>query len=234
LSTSFASVYDAGADARFLPFVHLIEAISMTRSLRIMLPRGATMAMVGAAVSLVACKKSDTAMSDTATMTVTSMTGDTTVRSAAAGTAMSDATILARVAAANQGEVDAGKLAESKATNPDVKAFARMMVTDHGKMLSDGEALAKRINVTPDAAAADSIRAANKAMGDMLAAAPKGATFDTAYVNGQVIGHQNALDMLKSAADAAQNPDLKKALTDAQQPVQSHLDRIKDIQGKMK
>jgi putative membrane protein len=147
---------------------------------------------------------------------------------------MTDAGIVAMVAAANQGEIDAGKMAGSKASNADVKAFGRMMVTDHGKMLSQGNALAKRLNITPDTAAADSIMAANKMMADMLTATSTGTTFDTAYVNGQVMGHENTLSMLKNAADRAQNADLKKMLTDAQEPVEQHLDRIKDIQGKMK
>ncbi len=71
-------------------------------------------------------------------------------------------------------------------------------------------------------------------MADMLTAAPEGAAFDTAYVNGQVTGHENTLAMLKDAADKARNADLQKMLTDAQKPVEQHLDRIEDIQGKMK
>ncbi len=42
-----------------------------------------------------------------------------------------DAQIAAIVVAANQVDIDAGKLAESKASNADVKAFAHRMVTDH-------------------------------------------------------------------------------------------------------
>ena len=40
--------------------------------------------------------------------------------------------------------------------------------------------------------------------------------------------------MIKRAEGAAQNADLKTMLTKAEPQVQSHLDRIKDIQGKMK
>jgi len=199
------------------------------------MPRTAAVTAFGAIVALSACKKNDNNAVDTTAMTHPS---DTTMATPAAAppaaAPMTDAAIVGKVVAANQGEIAAGKIAEGKATNPDVKAFARMMVTDHSKMLSEGSALAKKANITPDTAAADSILASNKATGDMLTAAPKGTTFDTAYVNAQVTGHQNTLDMIKSAADKAQNPDLKKMLTDAQTPVQQHLDRIKEIQGKMK
>jgi putative membrane protein len=148
--------------------------------------------------------------------------------------AMTDAQILAMLAAANQGEIDAGKMASTKATNASVKSFARDMVTAHTKMLNDGNALAKKLNVTPDTAAADSINAMNQSTAATLTAAAKGAAFDSAYVNAQVAGHEYVLDMVKRAEEQAQNADLKSALTAAEPQVQQHLDRIKDIQSKMK
>ena len=184
-----------------------------------------------------ACKRGERGAADT-TMSTMDNTGAAMSDSArAAATAMSrmtDAQIFARLTAANEGEIAAGKMAASKATNADVKAFARQMIADHTKMLNDGNALAKRLNVTPDMAAADSIRTANGAMADQLRAAPKGMAFDSAYVNGQVMGHQATLDMIRTAEDQAQNADLKQALSDAAPMVEKHLDRIKDIQGKLK
>ncbi len=187
-----------------------------------------------------ACKKDenrgagDTTMS-TMAATDSSLAKDTTQTASAATpqTAMTDAQIFAGLAAANQGEIAAGKMAESKATNADVKAFARMMVADHTRLLNDGNALAKRLKVIPDTDAADSIRNANQTMAEQLKGAPKGMTFDTTYVNGQVVGHGTTLDMIKNASGRAQNADLKKALNDAIPVVQHHLDRIKDIQGKL-
>lgn len=174
----------------------------------------------------------DTSMNATAPANTTA-TATGAANAPAPGT-MTDAQIFARLAAANEGEVAAGRMAEKKATNADVKAFARMMVTDHTKLLNDGNALAKKLNVTPDTAAADSIRNANKTLADQLRGAAKGAAFDSTYVDAQVTGHQATLDMLKNAAGAAQNADLKKALNDAMPVVQKHLGRIQSIQGKLK
>src|SRR3954466_14535490 len=53
----------------------------------------------------------------------------------AAGAGPSDAQIAAIVVAANQVDIDAGKLAESKSTSSQVKAFAQRMVTDHSGVL---------------------------------------------------------------------------------------------------
>jgi putative membrane protein len=196
---------------------------------------------LGAVTVLAACKKNDNAADTTmagsadTSMNMSAGTGSSTSMNAGApAKAMTDAGIFAMLSAANQGEIDAGKMASSKATNASVKSFARDMVTDHTKMLNDGNALAKKLNITPDSSAADSIMATNKSTAATLTSAAKGAAFDSAYVNAQVAGHQSVLDLIKRAEGSAQNADLKTMLTSAESKVQSHLDRIKDIQGKLK
>jgi putative membrane protein len=44
---------------------------------------------------------------------------------------VNDAQIASIVITANQVDIDAGQLAASRATNDEVKTFARLMVTDH-------------------------------------------------------------------------------------------------------
>jgi predicted outer membrane protein len=108
------------------------------------------------------------------------------------------------------------------------------MVIAHTAMLDSGNALAKKLNITPDPAAADSIDEMSRPTGVALRAAPQGAAFDSAYVNAQVPGHQYVLDMIKRDESAARNANLKSALTSAEPKVQAHLDRIRTIQGKLK
>ncbi len=210
---------------------------------------------LGATVMLGACKKGDANTADTTAMaaapgadSMKNAGASTGAMNAGAGSStsmnnggamagnqtMTDPQIFAAVAAVNQGEIDAGKMASTKATNPAVRAFAHAMVTDHSMMLTKGTALAKKLNITPAPMANDSTVAMNQATASMLSSAPKGMAFDSAYVNSQVAGHQHVLDMIKSAQGQAQNADLKAMLTSAQPAIQRHLDRIKDIQGKMK
>jgi putative membrane protein len=202
--------------------------------------RSSAFAVALCAVTMLgACKKGNEAADTTvagAGATDTSMAagaGSSTSMKAPAAT-MTDAQIFAMLAAANRGEIDAGKMASTKATSASVRSFARDMVTAHTKMLNDGNALAKKLNITPDTTAADSINAMNQSTAATLTAAAKGAAFDSAYVNAQVAGHEYVLDMIKRAEGQAQNPELKSALTSAEPQVQQHLDRIKDIQSKLK
>jgi len=51
--------------------------------------------------------------------------------SAALAQGVTDAQIASIVVTANQVDIDAGKIAEARATSHEVKTFARLMVTDH-------------------------------------------------------------------------------------------------------
>ena len=199
------------------------------------------LAVAACAAALAACAKKEGATTDTAA--APAMRSDTgmapmapsTPAPAPAGTVAvtSDAEILAAIGMTNASEIGEGKLAETKATNADVKSFARDMVKDHTSLQGDADKLAKKINVTPKApAAADDMKKESAAVMDSLKAA-KGATFDQQYIAGQVTDHQKALDNLKSFEGSAQNADLKNLIQQAIPKVQQHLDRARELQGKM-
>ncbi len=64
--------------------------------------------------------------------------------------AITDAQIAAIVVTANQVDIDAGKLAASTATDPQVKAFGQQMVTDHTGVNKQAGALVTKLGVTPE------------------------------------------------------------------------------------
>src|SRR5690349_18860093 len=76
----------------------------------------------------------------------------TFVAAAAAASAQSpnDAQIAAIVVTANQVDIDAGTLAESKASNPEVKAFGKQMVTDHTGVNKQATDLVTKLGVKPE------------------------------------------------------------------------------------
>src|SRR5688572_7363124 len=67
----------------------------------------------------------------------------------ASAQSVNDAQIASIVVTANQVDIDAGKLAESRTTNAEVKAFARLMVTDHTAVNKSATELAAKLKVTP-------------------------------------------------------------------------------------
>jgi hypothetical protein len=63
---------------------------------------------------------------------------------------VTDAQIASIVVTANQVDIDAGKLAEARATRDEVKAFARLMATDHTGVNKSATALAAKLELTPE------------------------------------------------------------------------------------
>jgi len=124
-------------------------------------------------------------------------------------------------------EIDAGKIASTKATDPAVKAFAKMMVTDHTAMSKEADPAIKASG-KPIPTELDERR---KGMIDNLNAA-KAADFDAAYLSQQEAAHQEALTLLKGYADGGDDAGLKAVATGAIPKVQAHLDKIHEIQSK--
>src|SRR4051812_36309542 len=68
-------------------------------------------------------------------------------------TAPNDAQIAMIAVTADSIDIDAGKLAEKKASSKEVKEFAATMVRDHTAVNGKATALAKKLNVTPEESA---------------------------------------------------------------------------------
>ena len=132
----------------------------------------------------------------------------------------------------NAGEIAAGKIAQTKASNAEVKAYARDMVQAHTALDKQGAKVSGQTAAT-NAAIRDSVVRANEAMSSQLQSANSGAAFDKAYLDGQVQGHQNALSFLQSAQTQTKSADLKKMISAAIPDVQKHLDRARSLQTKV-
>jgi putative membrane protein len=144
---------------------------------------------------------------------------------------VSDAQIASIVVTANQVDIDAGKLATSKATNPDIKKFGQQMVTDHTGVNKQATALVTKLKVTPED---NSTSQSLKAGGDKNIAnlkSLKGAEFDKAYIDNEVTYHQAVIDAIdKTLVPSAQNAELKALLVKVRPAFVAHLEHAKMIQ----
>ena len=142
-----------------------------------------------------------------------------------------DAQIAAIVVTANQVDIDAGKLAESKADNEQVKAFGRQMVTDHSGVNMQATELVTRLGVKPeDNATAQSLKSGGAANVKALSSL-SGAAFDKAYIDHEVAYHQQVLDAVdKTLIPSAQNAELKALLEKVRPAFVAHLEHAKQVQ----
>src|SRR5215470_10482326 len=132
-------------------------------------------------------------------------------------------------------DIDAGKLAAEKTTNPKVKDFAELMVRDHTSVNDQATALVKKLNLTPEESATSQ---GLKADADKEAAKLKGLTgaaFDKAYVNNEVAYHEKVLGAVdKTLIPNAKNTELKNLLESARPIFVSHLNHAKEVQASLK
>lgn len=187
-----------------------------------------------ALVSACAKKENNADSARLADSTAASASTSTTTQTATtAPPTLTDANIVALVDHANMADSATGSVAASKGTNSEVKAFGRDMMRDHHALRQMGQDLAKKLNVTPQMPPSDSSEARDKAWLDSLNAMPKGASFDKAYIDHEVIAHQMVLSTLHTAEGAAQNADLKALITKAIPTIEAHLKKAQDIQSKL-
>lgn len=147
---------------------------------------------------------------------------------------LTDAEIVAVTSTANNGEIDMANLATKSATNPDVKNFAAMMITQHKDMESKGKALAAKAKITPaDSDASNALKSDVQSTISSLKT-QKGKDFDKAYMESQVKAHRDVLNMFDNKLlPNAQNSDLKTLLTDGRSHVAAHLAKAEEIQKKL-
>jgi putative membrane protein len=153
----------------------------------------------------------------------------------AQGAAPNDAQIAGIVVTANTVDINAGKLAEKKSKNKEVKAFAKQMVTDHTGVNKQATALVKKLKVKPEDS--DISKSLKKGGEDNLKKLKglKGKDFDKAYIDNEVTYHQAVIDALdKTLIPSAQNAELKDTLVKVRPAFVAHLEHAKSIQQSMK
>jgi putative membrane protein len=123
-----------------------------------------------------------------------------------------------------------GKLASTKGTSKAVRDFGLEMVKDHHALRAEGQAFAKKNNITPTPAANDTTQQQAQHTQATMTSMAKGAAWDKAYIDHEVAMHQEVLDNAKSASNATQNAELKALIEKATPIVQQHLDKAKEIQ----
>jgi putative membrane protein len=128
----------------------------------------------------------------------------------------------------NMYEIDAAKIAQDKSKNADVKAFAKMMITDHTAIQNEMKPLIAKAGKTPPT----ELDQRRKGFLDNLrAAAP--ADFDKTYIDQQVAAHKETLTLLNGYAENGDDAGLKAAAAKTAPKVQQHLDKAQAIQAKL-
>ena len=139
----------------------------------------------------------------------------------------SSATYASMAASADNYEIESSKIMLGMAANPDVRAFAQIMIDDHTRTSAALIAAAKSLNVgatnllPPEAAMLKNLRGIDKSKMERL------------YVDQQAMAHERALALHQGYAAQGENAALRAVAADAVPIIQRHLDEIRRIQAAM-
>ncbi|HEX7858432.1 MAG TPA: DUF4142 domain-containing protein [Sphingobium sp.] len=123
-------------------------------------------------------------------------------------------------------EIEAAKLAATNSQSPQVRAFAKMMISGHTESTAKIKAAAKEASpaITPDAALTNDQK---EDLGKLKVL--KGTDFDKAYIDGQVDAHKDALDLMKKYAADGTVASLKTTAGEIAPVVERHLTSAKAL-----
>jgi putative membrane protein len=144
--------------------------------------------------------------------------------------------VLSELHAANQQEINEGKLAADRAQNPDIKKFANDMVSDHTSADQKLTDLAKRLNIDLTSTPDNPVQAAKADTGDAdkrMLSGLSGAAFDVAYLAPQVQQHEMALQLINQG-DKVASGDTKRFLEEIKPTVEAHREHAKNLMKGLK
>jgi putative membrane protein len=123
-------------------------------------------------------------------------------------------------------EIEAGKLAMARATTPDVKEFAEMVMKDHRQAYQLLQALAQSHQVSlPTTPRPEQRKALRKLQ------MKSGAAFEQAYVAAQIKAHKESIALLKAEIQRGQDIETKAFAKELLPAIETHLEEAYRLAG---
>jgi len=139
-----------------------------------------------------------------------------------------DKKFLATAAQSDQNEIALSQLAEQKATNPDVKAFADKMVQEHTQMTASMKPFADSWGLMPPTGPdADHQKEIDKLNG------LSGNDFDKEYMSQMVTDHSKALSAFTTEAKDTKDVKFRTAVIKGKTAVAAHKNMAYDLKKKL-
>jgi putative membrane protein len=139
-----------------------------------------------------------------------------------------DKKFLAMAAQGDQNEIALSKVAEEKATDPDVKAFAEKMVKEHTEMTDSMKPFAEQWGLTPPMGPdADHQKEIDKLNG------MSGKDFDKEYIDQMMTDHTKALSAFTTEAKDTKDMEFRTAVLKGKTMVAAHKNMAYSLKKKM-
>lgn len=140
-----------------------------------------------------------------------------------------DGEFMDRTSQGGMTEAQLGSAAIIKSQNPEIKAFAQKMISDHSETNRQIRDLAKQkvVSLSQTMSVEQTLTLGNISK-------LSGAAFDKEYVKMMVDDHEKTVADFQKTYDSTTDVDLKKFIEETLPKLKMHLQMIKEIQSKMK
>jgi putative membrane protein len=125
-------------------------------------------------------------------------------------------------------EVELGRIAQERATHPDVKAFAQELVRDHQAAGEELRRIATTANPNFPATIDDEAREELTELREEMAKLT-GRDFDRRYIDEMIDDHQDAVDDLEDKAENASHSEVRAWAAKTLPTVRQHLERARAL-----
>jgi putative membrane protein len=169
-------------------------------------------------------KSTDTADTTEFADSTNEAVADSVASDSASAVAEDDAEFAVEAANGGMAEVALSKIAEEKATDSKVKAFAKQMVTDHSKANDELKALASSKNITLPSAPNEEKQKAAADLGGK-----SGADFDKAYISQMKKDHDKTVKLFEDAQKEVKDAELKAFIDKTLPVIKAHAEHVKSL-----
>jgi putative membrane protein len=152
----------------------------------------------------------------------------TTTSTSSSMLSAADTKFVKAAASGGMEEVELGKLAAQKASNPDVKSFGQKMVDDHTKANDQLKQVASQKNVTLPAGM-NNMQKHDQAKLAKLS----GAAFDRSYVSMMVKDHKKDVADFQKESTSGKDADVKSFASTTLPTLQDHLKMVQDLSSSL-
>jgi putative membrane protein len=133
----------------------------------------------------------------------------------------------------NDAEIEIGEMAQTKATDAQVRDFARRIVGEHRALKTEVTSTAQRLNLTPTMPTADEgLRSDHTEGMRNLTARAKGREFDEAFLEHEIKMHKKVVDEVEDALQRNRNPEIRPLLEKARDGLRAHLRTAEELEKK--
>jgi putative membrane protein len=133
----------------------------------------------------------------------------------------------------NTMEIEEARWASTNATNADVKAYAKQLLSDHEKSNADLKKMAGTKNWSTTDTSSPASTPEPTATPVSKQTSLSGAAIDRAYLNAQIAAHERAIAMFEAEARSGTDPELKAWASKQLPALRAHLQKARDLSKKI-